>query len=72
MLFIIVLIVTLLVIYFIGKYITASNKDKNNRSTSAFGEELANFAKSLGCMIGGVLIAVIGGGIFLVLKFLLG
>jgi hypothetical protein len=72
MLFIIVLIVTLLVIYFVGKYITANNKDKNNRSTSAFGEELANFAKSLGCIIGGVLIAVIVVGIFLVLKFLLG
>jgi hypothetical protein len=72
MLVIIVLIVTLLVIFFVGKYITASNKDKNNRSKSAFGEELANFAKNLGCIIGGVLIAVIGGGIFLVLKFLLG
>lgn len=67
-----VILISLLVLYFIGKYITASNKDKNNQNTAQFGEGLSGFAKNTGCLIISIVVMVVLAGLFFVFEFLFG
>ena len=54
-----IVIICLIVIYFIGKYISAANKDKSNSNTAQFGDGLAGFAKNTGCLLISVILIVI-------------
>lgn len=67
-----VIIILILVLYFIGKYISASNKDKNNPNTAQFGEKLAGLAKNTGCVIILFVIVILVIGAIIVFQSLFG
>ena len=67
-----IVIICLVVIYFIGKYISATNKDKNNSNTAQFGDGLAGFAKNTGCIVISVIIIVIIIVAIIIFNFLFG
>jgi len=64
------IIICLIVVYFIGKYIAAKNRDRNRTNTAEFGENLAGFSKSVGCLMVLVYAIIIFLGALLVAKFL--
>lgn len=47
---ILTIIIILIVVYFIGKYISARNRDSNRQNTAQFGESLSSLAKNIGCL----------------------
>lgn len=62
---ILIILGIILLVYIIGKYISARNKDANNQNTAQFGSSLSKGAKNIGCIV----ITVVG--IVLILGFLL-
>ena len=67
-----IILVSLLVLYFIGKYISANNKDKNNTNTAKFGDGLSGFAKNTGCLIISVIAIILAIGMYFFLKSIFG
>ena len=62
----------LLLIYVIGKYISAKNKDLNNRNTAQFGNSLSNGAKNVAWIVFTIVAVIILLGFLLVLGFFFG
>ena len=67
-----VILIIVLILFIVGKFISASNNDKGNKHTARFGDQLANTSKNIGCgiiLIYGIILLL---GLLLILKFILG
>lgn len=66
----IIILGVLLLIYVIGKYIAAKNKDLRNHNTAQFGDFLSQGAKNVGCIVVAVIVLIFLGGVIVLMQAL--